>query len=567
VALLQRQPAAVDDDTRNAKEIPMRGLMQDWPLTLPHVLHRAEQLFGHKRIVTATATGETTTTVADWAVRVRRLATALDRLGVPADGRVATFCWNTARHLELYLAAPCTGRVLHTLNIRLFPEQLVYVANHAEDDVVFVDRSLLPLFSSLREQLTTVRHVVVIDDGADAPVPDDVLDYEELLAGVDPYEGRFAIDDENRAAAMCYSSGTTGSPKGVVYSHRSTVLHSLITTTVDALALAERDVLLPVVPMFHANAWGLPYGALLAGSSIVFPGPNMTPAAILGMVGRHRVTVTAGVPTIWMGALPLLDQFDLSSLRLVICGGSAVPRALSEGFRAAIGLPILHAWGMTETSPVGTTSGARSQFDEADDDARADARARQGWPTPLVELRLVDPDTGEPRAWDDAATGEVQAAGPWCAAGYYGGEGTGQFTPDGWLRTGDVASIDPSGSVQLVDRTKDLVKSGGEWISSVQLENAIMAHPKVAEAAVIGVPHERWSERPLACVVVKPGESLTADEVREHLVPLVPRWWLPDAVEFIDAVPKTSVGKFSKRTLRERFADYRLPDRQSAGQA
>ena len=545
----------------------MRGQMQDWPLTLPHVLHRAEQLFGHKRIVTATATGETTTSVADWAVRVRRLATALDGLGVPADGRVATFCWNTARHLELYLAAPCTGRVLHTLNIRLFPEQLVYVANHAEDDVVFVDRSLLPLFSSLREQLTTVRHVVVIDDGADAPVPDDVLDYEELLAGVDPYEGRFAIDDENRAAAMCYSSGTTGSPKGVVYSHRSTVLHSLITTTADALALAERDVLLPVVPMFHANAWGLPYGALLAGSSIVFPGPNMTPAAILGMVGRHRVTVTAGVPTIWMGALPLLNQFDLSSLRSVICGGSAVPRALSEGFRAAIGLPILHAWGMTETSPVGTVSGARSQFDEADDDARADARARQGWPTPLVELRLVDPDTGEPRAWDDATTGEVQAAGPWCAAGYYGGEGTGQFTPDGWLRTGDVASIDPSGSVQLVDRTKDLVKSGGEWISSVQLENAIMAHPKVAEAAVIGVPHERWSERPLACVVVKPGESLTADEVREHLVPLVPRWWLPDAVEFIDAVPKTSVGKFSKRTLRDRFADYRLPDRQDAGQA
>jgi fatty-acyl-CoA synthase len=545
----------------------MRGLMQDWPLTLPHVLHRAEQLFGHKRIVTATATGETTTTVADWAVRVRRLATALDGLGVPADGRVATFCWNTARHLELYVAAPCTGRVLHTLNIRLFPEQLVYVANHAEDDVVFVDRSLLPLFSSLREQLTTVRHVVVIDDGADVPVPDDVLDYEELLAGADPFEGRFAIDDENRAAAMCYSSGTTGSPKGVVYSHRSTVLHSLITTTADALALAERDVLLPVVPMFHANAWGLPYGALLAGSSIVFPGPNMTPPAILSMIGRHRVTVTAGVPTIWMGALPLLDQFDLSSLRSVICGGSAVPRALSEGFRAAIGLPILHAWGMTETSPVGTVSGARSQFDEADDDARADARARQGWPTPLVELRLVDPDTGEPRPWDDAATGEVQAAGPWCAAGYYGGEGTGQFTPDGWLRTGDVATINPSGSVQLVDRTKDLVKSGGEWISSVQLENAIMAHPKVAEAAVIGVPHERWSERPLACVVVKPGESLTADEVREHLVPLVPRWWLPDGVEFIDAVPKTSVGKFSKRTLRERFADYRLPDRHGAGQA
>ena len=546
----------------------MRGLMQDRPLVLPHVLHRAEQLFGHKTLVTATAAGEITTTVAEWALRVRRLAAVLDTLEVPADARVGTFCWNSARHLELYLAVPCTGRVLHTLNIRLFPDQLVYVANHAEDDVVFVDRSLLPVFWPLRDRMSTVRHVVVIDDGSDHPVPDGVLDYEELLAAATPFDGRFAVEDENRAAAMCYSSGTTGNPKGVVYSHRSTVLHSLIATTVDGLGLAERDVLMPVVPMFHANAWGLPYGALLAGSSFVFPGPNMNPQAIVELLARHRVTVTAGVPTIWMGMVPLLPQHDLSALRRIICGGSAVPRSLSEAYRSAIGLPILHAWGMTETSPIATVCGPRSQYDDADEDTRAVARARQGWPVPLVELRVVDPDTGELQPWDDEATGEIQAAGPWCSAEYYRGEGGGaQFTDDGWLRTGDVAAFDRSGSVRLVDRTKDLVKSGGEWISSVELENAIMSHPKVAEAAVIGVAHERWSERPLACVVVAPGETLTAEEVRAHLTPLVPRWWLPDAVEFIDEVPKTSVGKFSKRTLRDKFAGYQLPDAAGAGQA
>ena len=416
----------------------MRGLMQDRPLTLPYVLHRAEQLFGHKTMVTGTVGGESTTTVAECAVRVRRLATALDALGVPADGRVATFCWNTAPHLELYLAAPCTGRVLHTLNIRLFPEQLVYIANHAEDDVVFVDRSLLPVFWPLRDKLTTVRHVVVIDDGAEHPLPDGVLNYDELLAANAPFDGRFAVDDEHRAAAMCYTSGTTGHPKGVVYSHRSTLLHTLITLTADFLALSEPDVVLPVVPMFHANAWGMPYGALLAGSSLVFPGPNMTPPEILAMVARHRVTVTAGVPTIWMGARPHLDAFDLSSLRTILCGGSAAPRSLSEAYRAALGLPLLHGWGMTETSPDATVSPARSQYDDADEDTRAAARARQGWPHPLVELRLADPATGELLPWDDTTTGELQAAGPFIAAEYYRGEGGGvQFTADGWLRTGD----------------------------------------------------------------------------------------------------------------------------------
>ncbi len=542
----------------------MLGLMQDRPLSLPHVFHRAEQLFGHKTLATATAGGQTTTTIAEWAHRVRRLATALDRLGISTDGRVGTFCWNTGRHLELYLAAPCTGRVLHTLNVRLFPEQLVYIANHAEDEVVFVDRSLLPVLWPLVDKLTTVRHYIVIDDGADADIPDDprILDYEALLADASPFEGRFEVADENTAAAMCYTSGTTGNPKGVVYSHRSTVLHALISLTADAAALSERDIVLPVVPMFHAGAWGLPYGCLLAGSSIVFPGPNMTPPAILGLLAEHRVTVTGGVPTIWMGALPLLADYDLSSLRSILCGGSAVPRSLSEAYREAIGVPMLQAWGMTETSPIATVSSARSHQAALDENGRADARARQGMPAPLVELRIVDPDTGEEQPWDDTATGEIQAAGPWVAKEYYRGEGGGvQYTPDGWLRTGDVAAVDSYGSVRLVDRTKDLVKSGGEWISSVELENAIMAHPAVAEAAVIAIPHEKWVERPLACVVVKSGETVTPAEIIEFLTPRVPKWWLPDAVEFIDEVPKTSVGKFSKKTLRDKFAGYQMVGR------
>lgn len=540
----------------------MLGLMQDRPLALPHVFHRAEQLFGHKRLITAEASGERVTTVAEWAVRVRRLATVLDSLGLSADARVGTFCWNTDRHLELYLAAPCTGRVLHTLNIRLFPEQLVYIVNHAEDEVVFVDRSLLPQLWPLVDKFETVRHIVVIDDGAEHEIPADprVRDYEELLAAAEPFAGRFVVEEENSAAAMCYTSGTTGNPKGVVYSHRSAVLHSLITLTSDAFALAERDVVLPIVPMFHANAWGIPYGALMAGAELVLPGPNMTPDAIVGQLERHKVTVTGGVPTIWMGVRPLLADHDLSSLRMIICGGSAVPRSLSEAYREAIGIPMLHAWGMTETSPIASVSSRRSHQDGWSEDERADARARQGQPVPLVDLRIADPESGDELPWDDRATGELQAAGPWIAKEYYRGEGGGtQFTNDGWLRTGDVAAVDKWGFVRLVDRTKDLVKSGGEWISSVDLENEIMAHPAVAEAAVIAIPHEKWTERPLACVVVKPGESLTGEELIEFLTPRVAKWWLPDAVEFIDEVPKTSVGKFSKKTLRDKFSGYTLP--------
>jgi fatty-acyl-CoA synthase len=532
----------------------MQGLMSPYPLTLPLLFRRAERLFGEKTITTLTATGKERTTYADWAQRTRRLAGALDALGISEDGRVATFAWNTARHLELYFASPCSGRVLHTLNIRLFPEQLSYIVEHAEDEVIFADRSLVKTLWPLVDGFKTVKHIVVMDDGAgDVPEDDRILDYEELIAGTEPVE-EFRVDDENRAAAMCYTSGTTGHPKGVVYSHRSSVLHSMGAMLADTVAVSERDVVLPVVPMFHANAWGLAHAAVMAGAALALPGPQMTPAAIAELIEAENVTLAAGVPTIWMGALEELVNRDTSSLRDILCGGSAVSRALSESYREKVGLPILHAWGMTETSPLGSVCRIKSTLADRSDEELADVRSTQGIITPLVECRIVEPGTADELPWDGEARGELQVAGPWVAASYYHDDRAGDsFTDDGWLRTGDVATITPDGYIRLVDRTKDLVKSGGEWISSVELENEIMAHPQVVEAAVIGVPDAKWGERPLACVVVDDGAELDADALREFLSDRVAKWWIPERVEFIEEVPKTSVGKFSKKTLRERF--------------
>ena len=538
----------------------MQGTMQDRPLTLDGFVDRAARLSPNKEIVTATVTGVDRVTHGEWADRTHRLAGVLDDLGISADGRVATFAWNTARHLELYFAAPCSGRVLHTLNIRLFPEQITYIVNHAEDEVIFVDRSLLALLAPLLPTFRTVRHIVVMEDGAPAADLDgvDLLDYETLLAAATPVE--FGVDDEYRAASMCYTSGTTGNPKGVVYTHRSTYLHTMAAMFADSVGVRESDVILPVVPMFHANAWGLAHAGVAAGSTLVMPGPNMVPDKLAGLIESERVTLAAGVPTIWMGVLPELAGRDTSSLRVIPCGGSAVPKALSEAYREQVGLPILQAWGMTETSPVASVANIVSWLEDRPADELADLRSTQGRALVGVQLRIADQATGEELPWDGEHRGELQAAGPWITAGYYDDERSPEsFTSDGWLKTGDVAVMTPDGYVRIVDRTKDVVKSGGEWISSVELENEIMAHPAVAEAAVIGVSHPKWSERPLACVVVKPDATLSPEELIEFLDGRVAKWWLPDDVVFIDEVPKTSVGKFSKKDLRDRFADHVLP--------
>ena len=537
--------------------------MQDVPLTLVPLFERIETNFGHKQgLVTATATGRTRATYAEWADRTRRAGGVLDTLGLGADTRVATFAWNTQRHLELYWAAPCSGRVLHTLNIRLFPEQLTYIVNHADDEVIFVDRSLLALLAPQLPTFERVRHLVLMDDGrGDIPADlngHELLDYEELLAAADPVE--FRVDDEHRAAAMCYTSGTTGNPKGVVYSHRSTVLHTMGAMMVDSLGASEADTILPVVPMFHANAWGLAQAGPASGARMVMPGPDLSGKAIADLIVEEQVTIAAGVPTIWMQVLPELKGRDTSHLRRIPCGGSAVPRALSEAYREQLGLPILQAWGMTETSPIAAAMHLDGDERDLPDDVQADLRTMVGRVTVGVEMRVVEPNTTTPVPWDAETSGELQCRGNWIAASYYNDPRSGDsFTADGWLRTGDVATVDSRGRVRLVDRTKDLIKSGGEWISSVELENELMGHPSIREAAVIGVAHPRWGERPLACVVLADGASLTKDDVLAYLAPKVAKWQLPDDVAFVDEVPKTSVGKFSKKTLRDRFADYTLP--------
>ncbi|MGH9117845.1 MAG: long-chain fatty acid--CoA ligase [Acidimicrobiales bacterium] len=541
----------------------MQGTMQDYPLTLVHFFDRVDNLYFDKGVATATPTGVERSNYRDWAARTRRLGGVLDTLGVSDHGRVGTFGWNTARHLELYFAAPCTGRVLHTLNIRLFPDQLTYVVNHAEDEVIFVDRSLAALLFPRVPGFGTVKHLVVMDDGkGDIPAFDggpEVHDYEELLAAASPVE--FHVDDERQAASMCYTSGTTGNPKGVVYTHRSSFLHTMGVLSADSLGVRETDTVLPVVPMFHANAWGLAHAGVAAGANLVMPGANLTPPALADLIEHERVTVAAGVPTIWMGVLPELAGRDVSSLRAIPCGGSAVPKALSEGYKAAIGMPIMQAWGMTETSPVASVGRLKSTLvDTTTEEEKIDLRATIGQISIGVDVRVVDPVTLEPQPRDGASSGELQVQGPWIAASYYNDpRGAESFTEDGWLKTGDMATINEHGYLRLVDRTKDVIKSGGEWISSVDLENELMGHPKVAEAAVIAIAHPKWQERPLACVVVKPGEELSKDEVLAFLEPRVAKWWLPDDVVFVDEVPKTSVGKFSKKDLRAKFAGYQLP--------
>jgi len=537
--------------------------MMDYPLTLTHFFERTRRLFPRKTLATRVpGVGLERLTYGDWADRTARLADALARLGVNKGDRVATLAWNSHRHLEVYFAAPLMGAVLHTVNLRLSAQDITYIINHAEDRVLIVDASLWPILEPIRRDLRTVQHVIVMKDTPAAAIPPGTLDYEALLGDAVPVRDWPRLD-ENDPAGMCYTSGTTGHPKGVVYTHRAIFLHSMASSTTDLLGISERDVILHIVPMFHANAWCVPFAGVLNGSTQLFGGPNPQPRDILEIVHGERVTVVGAVPTVWIAIDAILEQeprWDISSIRCIPIGGSAAPRALIEKFDKTHHAPMLHAWGMTEMTPLGTVCRLKAYMEGLPDDERYAIRAKQGFPAACVDMRIVGED-GEEQPWDGVAMGEIQVRGPWVTAGYYRSpESADRFTADGWFRTGDVATIDPEGYVQITDRTKDLIKSGGEWISSVDLETMIMGHPKVLEAAVISVAHPRWVERPLACVVPKPGATVEPAEILDWLRPKVAKWALPDAVEIIEAVPKTSVGKFDKKVLRERYRDWRAPD-------
>jgi fatty-acyl-CoA synthase len=536
----------------------VKGLMMDFQLTLPAIMRRAEQFFGAKEIVSRSPDRSLHRyTYAEFVRRAKQLALALRELGAQPSDRVATFCWNHHQHLEAYFGVPASGAVVHTLNPRLHQSDLSYIINHADDRIVLVDKSLLPVFEKIRPEIK-VQHVVAISE--DGSAPEGTLDYEQLLAGMDEKWFEYPNFDEYQAASMCYTSGTTGRPKGVLYSHRAIALHSLGAAMADSLAIQESDVILPVVPMFHVNAWGLPFVATLVGAKQVFPGPYLDPPSLLELLQGERVTFTAGVPTIWLGILQALDKdpkaYDLSSIRAMAVGGSAAPLSIIRGFQERHNLKIVHAWGMTETTPLGTVANLPNDLRQASPEVQYDYRARQGTPVAFVEIRARGDAGLVP--WDGETMGELEVRGPWVASAYYNSPGSeDRFTEDGWFKTGDIVTIDPRGSVKIQDRTKDLIKSGGEWISSVELENALMGHPAIAEAAVIAIPDPKWQERPLAVIVFKPGQSATPEELRAYLEPKFAKWWLPDSFEVVDQIPRTAVGKFLKSALREKFKDYR----------
>ena len=524
-------------------------MMDDFQLSLTSLVERAERLSAARPVVSRRPDGSPhRTSLGECATRARRLAGGLAALGIRDGDRVATLMWNQAEHLELYFAVPLMGAVIHTLNPRLHPEDLSYIAADAQDRVIIVDESLQHILDSLDWEF---EHVIVVSHSGS--VPSDSIDYESLVTSSQPIT--WPAISERRAAGICYTSGTTGRPKGVVYSHRALVLHSLTTALPDVLGINSRDVILPAVPMFHVNAWGLPYTAALTGAALVLPGPRLDAVSLLDLLAGERVSFTAGVPTVWMSLLDALDaepdRWDLRALQRVSLGGAAASRSLLEGFDRH-GLTIIQGWGMTETTPFGTLCRLPAELEAASPAEQYNYRTRQGVPLPLIELRARGED-GELIPWDDRAMGELEIRGPWVAMAYHGGAGADKFTDDGWFRTGDIVRIDQRGCIRICDRSKDLVKSGGEWISSVDLENQLMAHRAVAEAAVIAIPDDRWGERPLAAVVLRDGMQTSVEELREHLGSEFAKWQLPDRIEFITAIPRTATGKFKKTDLRERF--------------
>lgn len=528
--------------------------MMQVPLLVGPMLEHAETFFSKKEVISQTHDKLHRLTYAEIGERTRRLMSTLDNLGVQKGDRVGTLAWNHHRHLEIYFAAPGMGAVLHTINIRLSTEHIIYIINHAEDKVLFIDEDVLPLIEAVQDKLQTVEAFVVMTDKAELPESklSPLYSYEELLhAGNPEYEFDKTID-ENDPAGMCYTSATTGKPKGVVYSHRGIVLHSYALGLADSAAISESDVSMAVVPQFHVNAWGTPFACTWFGTTQVMPGPRFTPKRLAEFIEKFRVTITAGVPTIWLGLLRELEEgYDTSSLRAVLCGGSAAPKGLIKAFEETYNIPFIHAYGATETTPLVTVSRLKSYQQDLTVEEKLDQRSKQGMPVPGVEMKVIGSD-GEV-AWNGKEMGELLLRGPWIASEYYRDERSEQAFHDGWFHTGDVVTVDEEGAIKIVDRTKDLIKSGGEWISSVDIENAIMAHEGVFEASVVAIPDPEWQERPIACVVLHEGfsDSVHKEDLLEFLRPQFAKWWLPDDILFFAEIPKTSVGKFLKRELRE----------------